>query len=75
VSPAQTRDALDAFRRAVETGDLQRLLDILAPDVVFLADGGGVARAVRAPLTGAGRVARLLIAGLDRIPAAGVAAT
>jgi RNA polymerase sigma-70 factor (TIGR02957 family) len=69
VSPAQTRDALDAFRQAVETGDLQRLLDILAPDVVFLADGGGVARAVRAPVMGAGKVARLLIAGLGRIAA------
>ena len=34
VSPAETRDALEAFQRAVETGDLQRLLDILAPDVV-----------------------------------------
>ena len=34
VSPAETRDALEAFQRAVETGDLQSLLDILAPDVV-----------------------------------------
>ena len=31
VSPAETRDALEAFQRAVETGDLQSLLDILAP--------------------------------------------
>ena len=70
VSPAQTRDALEAFRRAAQTGDLQRLLDSLAPDVVFLGDGGGVVRAVRAPVVGAGRVARLLAAGLARIPAA-----
>ena len=34
VSPAETRDALEAFQRAAETGDLQGLLDILAPDVV-----------------------------------------
>src|SRR5579872_1402167 len=39
VSPAETRDALEAFRQAIETGDLQGLLDILAPDVVFLGDG------------------------------------
>jgi len=70
VSPAETRDALDAFQRAAETGDLQRLLDILAPDVVFLGDGGGVVQAVLAPVVGAGRVARLLAAGLGRIPAA-----
>ena len=42
VSPAQTRDALEAFRRATETGDLRGLLDILAPDVIFLGDGGGI---------------------------------
>ena len=60
VSPAQTRDALEAFRRAVETGDLQSLLDTLAPDVVFLSDGGGVVPAALAPVAGAGTVARIL---------------
>src|SRR5580692_217181 len=47
VSAAETRDALMAFQRAAETGDLQQLADILAPDVVFLGDGGGIAQAVR----------------------------
>jgi RNA polymerase sigma factor (sigma-70 family) len=70
VSPAETRDALDAFQRAAETGDLQPLLDILAPDVVFLGDGGGVVQAVLAPVVGADRVARLLAVGLGRIAAA-----
>ena len=37
VSAAETRDALGAFRRAIETGDLQGLVDILAPDVVLLS--------------------------------------
>jgi len=69
VSPAQTRDALDAFRRAAETGDLQHLLDILAPDVVFLADSGGAVQAVSAPVIGADKVARLLAIGLGRIAA------
>jgi RNA polymerase sigma-70 factor (ECF subfamily) len=72
VSPAQTRDALQAFKQATETGDLRGLLDILAPDVVFLGDGGGIVQAVPAPVVGADRVARLLTAGLGRI--AGVAA-
>jgi RNA polymerase sigma-70 factor (TIGR02957 family) len=69
-SAAQTRDALEAFRHAAETGDLQSLLDILAPDVVALSDGGGVVQAVPAPVVGAGKVARLLTAGLRRIAAA-----
>jgi RNA polymerase sigma-70 factor (ECF subfamily) len=71
VSAAETRDALEAFQRAAETGDLQSLLDILAPDVVFLGDGGGVVQAVLAPVVGADRVARLLAIGLDRIADAG----
>jgi RNA polymerase sigma-70 factor (TIGR02957 family) len=70
VPPAEARHALDAFQRAAETGDLQRLLDILAPDVVFLGDGGGVVQAVRAPVVGAGKVGRLLAAGLHSIDAA-----
>ena len=69
VSPAETRDALDAFRRAAETGDLQGLLDVLAPDVVYLADGGGVKQAVPRPVTGADKVGRLLTAGLGRLAA------
>jgi RNA polymerase sigma-70 factor (TIGR02957 family) len=69
VSPATTRDALEAFRRAVETGDLRHLLGILAPDVVFLGDGGGVVRAVLSPVVGAGEVARLLAAGLGNFAA------
>ncbi|MEV2272438.1 RNA polymerase sigma-70 factor [Nonomuraea africana] len=60
VSPAETRDALEAFQRAVETGDLQRLLDILAPDVVLLGDGGGVVQAALEPIVGAGSVAHVL---------------
>jgi RNA polymerase sigma-70 factor (TIGR02957 family) len=69
VSAAETRGAIEAFQRAVETGDLQHLLDILAPDVVFLGDGGGVVQAVLKPVVGADRVARLLATGLVRIAA------
>jgi RNA polymerase sigma-70 factor (ECF subfamily) len=70
VSRAETRDALQAFQRAVETGELQHLLDILAPDVVLLGDGGGVVQAVLSPVVGASRVTRVLAAGLGRLAAA-----
>ncbi|MFD1531311.1 RNA polymerase sigma-70 factor [Pseudonocardia aurantiaca] len=70
-SPAETRDALMAFQRAVETGDLQGLLDILAPNVVFLGDGGGVVQAALSPVVGADKVAPLLAASrLGRAAAA-----
>ncbi|MEU8058075.1 RNA polymerase sigma-70 factor [Microbispora bryophytorum] len=59
-SPAETQAALHAFRRAVETGDLQSLLDILAPDVVALSDGGGIKHALLQPIVGVRQVARLL---------------
>ncbi|MGI5488545.1 RNA polymerase sigma-70 factor [Microtetraspora malaysiensis] len=60
VSAAQIRDALEAFQSAVETGDLQRLLDILAPDVVLVADGGGLKQAALVPVVGADQVAHVL---------------
>ncbi|MFF3573086.1 RNA polymerase sigma-70 factor [Nocardia jiangxiensis] len=63
VSAAHAREALGAFHRAVETGDLQSLLDILAPDVVFLGDGGGVKQATLRPIVGVDRVARVLSGG------------
>ena len=67
VSAAETRDALGAFQRAIETGDLQGLVDILAPDVVLLSDGGGVKQALLRPVVGANRVARLLGVGIPRL--------
>jgi hypothetical protein len=69
-SAVETRDALEAFQRAIETGDLQPLLDILAPDVVLLGDGGGVVQAVLSPVVGADSVGRVLAAGLGRLAAA-----
>ena len=38
------------------------MVDILAPDVVFLGDGGGVVQAVLSPVVGADSVAALLTA-------------
>src|SRR5688500_4410724 len=51
---------LDRFLAALRTGDLQVLLDVLAPDVVLVADGGGEVAAVRRPVVGRNRVATLL---------------
>lgn len=64
VTADESRAAMGAFQRAVETGDLQSLLDLLAPDVVALSDGGGIKQAMRAPVVGSEKVARLLAAGV-----------
>jgi RNA polymerase sigma-70 factor, ECF subfamily len=70
VSAEQTRSALDAFQRAVHTGDVRALLDVLAPEVVLVGDGGGVKQAVLRPVVGADKVGRVLAAGLDAVAAA-----
>jgi RNA polymerase sigma-70 factor (TIGR02957 family) len=67
VTQAASREALAAFRRATETGDLQALLDLLAPDVVFLGDGGGVKQAVPRPVVGSSKVARMLLGGMLKV--------
>ncbi|TDE56592.1 RNA polymerase sigma-70 factor [Nonomuraea mesophila] len=66
VDPSQARAVLESFQRALETRDLQGLLDVLAPQVVLLSDGGGVKQAAPQPITGAGKVARLIVNGLGK---------
>ncbi|GAA4509332.1 RNA polymerase sigma-70 factor [Nonomuraea ferruginea] len=66
VSPGQARAALESFRRALETRDLQGLLDVLAPEVVLVSDGGGVKQAAPQPIIGAGKVARMIVSGLGK---------
>jgi RNA polymerase sigma-70 factor (TIGR02957 family) len=66
VSASETRAALASFQRALETGDLQSLLDVLAPEVVLVADGGGLRQAALRPIVGADKVSRLLYGGLGR---------
>jgi len=61
VHDEQARAVVDSFRRATETGDLQSLLDVLAPDVVLIADGGGFKTAAPRPVAGADNVARFLL--------------
>jgi RNA polymerase sigma-70 factor (TIGR02957 family) len=53
------------FFEAAAGGDMEALLDMLAPDVVFHGDGGGKAQAIARPLAGRERVTRL-IAGIFR---------
>ena len=62
VSMTEQQEAVDRFLAAIRHGDLQGLLDVLAPDVVVVADGGGLAAAARRPIEGAPRVAAFLMA-------------
>jgi RNA polymerase sigma-70 factor (TIGR02957 family) len=71
VSRSEQQEVVERFLAAVTSGDLQGLLDALAPDVVLVADGGGIAQALISPVTGARKVANLL----RTFPKFGVGAT
>ncbi|WP_346621911.1 RNA polymerase sigma-70 factor [Blastococcus montanus] len=60
VSRSEQQRVVDRFLAAVTAGDVQGLLDVLAPDVVVVADGGGLAPAARRPFAGRERVANAL---------------
>ena len=60
VSPTEQQQVVERFLGALTTGDVQGLMDVLAPDVVLVADGGGVVPAAQRPVSGPKTVARLL---------------
>jgi RNA polymerase sigma factor (sigma-70 family) len=62
-APARRTEGEELARRffaAAEGGDMDALLAMLAPDVVFYGDGGGKAQAIGKPLAGRQQVLRLL---------------
>jgi RNA polymerase sigma-70 factor, ECF subfamily len=74
VSRAEQQAVVERFLAALRTGQLQQLMDLMAPDVVLIADGGGIVAAITAPIHGAERVAKFL-ARADRPVAAFETAT
>lgn len=62
VSAAERAEAMSSFARAAATGDLQQLMDVLAPDVVLVTDGGGFKKAALQPIRGRDNVVRFLAA-------------
>jgi RNA polymerase sigma-70 factor (ECF subfamily) len=60
VTPSQRDQVIARFLGATASGDLQSLMDVLAPDVVLLTDGGGVKKAALRPILGRDKVLRFL---------------
>jgi RNA polymerase sigma-70 factor (ECF subfamily) len=71
-SREQREEVARRFFAAAEGGDMSALLELLAPDVVMVGDGGGKAWATVQPLSGAERVVRLLLGLYRRAPQMGV---
>jgi RNA polymerase sigma-70 factor (ECF subfamily) len=68
--PAEQRKVLSAFMNAAESGDLARLVAVLAPDAIAMGDGGGVVKgAGRRPIVTAEKVARFILGLLQRAAA------
>ncbi|MEU9895191.1 RNA polymerase sigma-70 factor [Streptomyces phaeochromogenes] len=60
VSRSEQQAVVERFLLALRTGELQELMAVMSPDVVLIADGGGVVAAVQAPIHGVELVAKLL---------------
>ncbi|MFE9774546.1 RNA polymerase sigma factor SigJ [Streptomyces sp. NPDC005931] len=61
VDPVQRRDLTERFLTAAAGGDLNRLMELLAPDVRLVSDSGGKARAPRRVVESADKVGRFLL--------------
>ena len=67
VDRAEQEQVVERFLAAFNTGDLQGLMDALAPDVVAVADGGGKVRgAARRPIVGADKLVAYVLGGLAK---------
>jgi RNA polymerase sigma-70 factor (ECF subfamily) len=73
VDRTEQQRVVERFMAAIETGEVQTLLDVLAPDVVLVADGGGQVGAALRPIRGPKTVARLLSRFRSIVPDAVVA--
>ncbi|MGO4419936.1 RNA polymerase sigma-70 factor [Streptomyces sp. MCAF7] len=60
VSRSEQQAVVERFLVALRTGRLRELMEIMAPDVVLIADGGGLVPAVLTPVHGADVVAPML---------------
>jgi len=65
VSLREQHAVVERFLQAVGTGDLQSLMDVLAPDVVLVTDGGGKKKAALRPILGRDKVMRFLAGTAD----------
>jgi RNA polymerase sigma factor (sigma-70 family) len=66
--PDRADQVVARFLASARSGDLQSLMDVLAPDVVQMSDGGGKVVAARRSITGAQAVAQFCIGVARKAP-------
>jgi hypothetical protein len=62
---------IEQFVHALSTGNIEKLLQVLADDVVFYSDGGGKVQAAIHPIHGHDRVSRFLFGIVGKVSAEG----
>ena len=70
IDPSEQQRVVERFLAALTSGDLKGLMEVLAPDVVVVADGGGLVTAARHPVVGSDKVVAFLSKFSTLAPAA-----
>ena len=70
--PAATQEATQRFLAAATGGDINALMELLAPEVTLWTDGGGKVRQALRPIEGASKVAAFMALLAQRRPYEGV---
>src|SRR5213079_2480102 len=70
VSRTEQQQVVERFLAALTTGDVPGLLEVLAPDVLVVGDGGGLAPTIRKPVRGAAKLAPVMARFAEVAPGA-----
>ncbi len=72
VSRTEQEQVVERFLAALTTGDVPGLLEVLAPDVLVVGDGGGLAPTIPKPVRGAAKLAPVMARFAEVAPGASV---
>ena len=70
VSRTEQQQVVERFLAALTTGDVPGLLEVLAPDVLVVGDGGGLAPTIPKPVRGAAKLAPVMARFAEVAPGA-----
>jgi RNA polymerase sigma-70 factor (ECF subfamily) len=70
VSRTEQEEVVERFLAALTTGDVPGLLEVLAPDVLVVGDGGGLAPTIPKPVRGAAKLAPVMARFAELAPEA-----
>ena len=70
VSRSEQERVVERFLAALTTGDVPGLLEVLAPDVLVVGDGGGLAPTIPKPVRGAAKLAPVMARFAELAPGA-----